>query len=60
MKNETIPIKDSHFYNMASVYVEEGIPANLGENRLLIFEAKYSKSGIDNVFYDITRIFPLT
>lgn len=56
MKNEATVIKDSHFYNMASVFVEEGIPANIGENRLMIYEATYSTKGIDNLFFDFTGI----
>ena len=52
MKNDCAVIKDSHFYNMASVFVEEGIPAGAGENRLVIYEATYAKSDADNCFYD--------
>ena len=56
MKNEQSIIKDSHFYNMASVFVEEGVPATLGENRLTIYEAMYVKDGPDNCFYELARI----
>ncbi len=59
MKNEAAIIKDSHFYNMASVFVEEGVPTAVGENRLAIYEAIYSKSGIDNCFYDFKCTFAM-
>ena len=52
MKNDAAIIKDSHFYNMASVFVEEGVPAGMGENRFVIFEAKCAKTELDNCFFE--------
>ena len=52
MKNDHSMVKDCHFYNMESVFVEEGISANMDETRLIIFEASYFKTEIDNQYYE--------
>jgi len=52
MKNDMQAIKDCHFYNTATVFVEEGIPATKDESRLLIFEASYFNSKVDNCFFE--------
>lgn len=51
MKNNEATVKDSHFYNMATVFVEEGVPASTEEVRMNISEAFYSTSKPDNSFY---------
>jgi len=55
MKNDKELIKDCHLFDMASIFVEEGTPADSDEHRLAIFEVSYSKSNIDNSFYEFTR-----
>lgn len=57
MKNDLTVIKDTHFYNMACVFVEEGTPASIYQNRLTIFEAIPSVKGIDNCYYEFASIF---
>lgn len=59
MKNDSALIKDCHLFNMASVFVEEGVPAAMEETRLSIFEAFYFDSPVDNCFYEFKRSFIL-